>query len=197
MVERLLPLGFIAALVLGASPTALAKCCPLDYVLVSDSRGHDIRIDASELEDRLQDWELQLLSWPVLNGMSKGDNPPPGELGPSYVVTYVHEAGDYEGEVSVRERMYPFARPRPVAFTLKGQTQDWIAQDQRVYAVESGWRPVEEGIISVLFEDAADRVVSSRDDASKGDWHWTIAAGIAAAVLISLLLMKRRLRRAR
>ncbi len=177
--------------------SAVGKCCPLSHIIISDFHGEDVRIDASALEDELEDWEMQLLSWPVFNGMAKGDEAPPGHLGRGYLVSYVHEAGDYDGEVVVRERMYPFARPNPVAFTLKGQTQDWIAKDDRVYPVEWGWRPVQDGIVAGLFAGGEDTRVIPGDDpqpvSMRGSLGWVLAAVLAALVIVgSLLVFDRR-----
>lgn len=154
---------------------------------MSDFDGRDVRIEASELGERLEEWEMQLVSWPVLNGTAKGDRPPPGRLGRGYLVTYVHRAQD--DEVVVRERVYPFARPNPVAFTMKGQTQKWSEDDWTTRRVEPGWRPMQEGIAAALFTrgdaDSSGRAVDP--------WTWLLPlAGVVAAVAGVLLSSKRR-----
>ena len=179
--------GLLAAVgTITAGPVA-AKCCPLEYVVVPDAGGRDLRIDAADLEVRLEEWEMQLLSWPVLNGTGKGDEPPPGRLGRGYVVTYVHDAGYDDAEVVVRERVYPFARPQPVAFTLPGQTQRWSAKDWSTRPVEPGWRPIEEGIVSALFTR------SSETAAPAGAPSWPLPlAGAVVAVAGAVLIARRR-----
>ena len=173
---------------------AAAKCCPLKYVTVSDFHGEDLRIDSSVLEDRLEDWEMQLLSWPVSNGTGKGKESPPGRLGPGYLVTYVHETWDSEGEAGVRERIYPFAEPAPVAFTLKGQTQDWIEADNRVYPVAWGWRPVQQGIVSALFDHEDVDRAGVQGDASDGGAAGYLPLSAIALVAAALVLVWRRRR---
>jgi hypothetical protein len=164
---------------------AAAKCCPLEYVVVSDFEGRDLRVEASDIEQRLEEWEMQLLSWPVLNGTGKGDERPPGPLGRGYLVTYVHDAGYDDAEVVVKERVYPFARPRPVAFTMPGQTQRWSAKDWSTRRVEPGWRPVEEGIVAALFTRGSD------PEAAAGAPSWLLPVGALVAAAVALFLMSR------
>lgn len=189
---RILAATLLACLVFTATASpADAKCCPLRRVIVQASNGDSWVVEGSDLESDLESWDFFLVSWPVFNNPFKGDRTPAGRLGPEFLVTYVHEAADYDGEVSVRERVYPFAQPTPVAFTLIGQKQDWVESDNRSYKVEWGWRPFPAGAVPLLFDQTAGFDIETGGDSSVPRPAYLLITLGAVAVALALRTQRR------
>jgi hypothetical protein len=181
---------------------AQAKCCPLNHLIVIVPGFGDIQISAAQLDSQLHPAEQGNLYWPVLNGSSKGDDRPIGNLGPRHYITYVLE--DSEGNsVQVREKVYLEADP-PVAFAPKGQTAELLRSDER--EVPWGWRPFPEraaNAISFLIDETIGD--SSGASSLAGDlilvtsrswWArfgaWLAAAFVATAGALWFFLRRRR-----
>lgn len=143
LVSAVLLLLLIGALL--AAP-AQAKCCPLDRLVVVVPGFGGIPISADQLDSQLHPDEQGNLYWPVLNGTSKGDDRPAGNLGPRYDITYILEGID-GNSIQVLEKVYLEADP-PVAFAPRGQTAELYPGDVR--AVPWGWRPFPEQAANAL-----------------------------------------------
>jgi hypothetical protein len=145
---------FLVAILVALASPASAKCCELDHLTI-EGPGVDVTLTHAELEDLLSDPDLTLVYWPAFNAMAKGDEAPGGDLGPRYEVTYLLANSEGTVNVSAREALYPFASP-PVAFTHKGQRQNFDADDDRDYPIPWGWRPFPATAVKALFTPHVD-----------------------------------------
>jgi len=157
---------FLLLGILLAAP-AQAKCCALKSLRVIVPGQGGVSISAQQLDAHLAPRGQGNLYWPVLNGSSKGDHRPAGDLGPRYDITYVLD--DLEGQpVHVREVVYLEADP-PAAFARKGQTQELYPGDVR--AVPWGWRPFPgraANALLLLIDEAGFRSDQGRARSSEG-----------------------------
>lgn len=195
----------VLLLLLGAllAAPAQAKCCPLEHLIVIVPGFGGIRVSADQLDSQLHPNEQGNLYWPVLNGSSKGDDRPAGDLGPRYDITYVLE--DTEGSsIQVLEKVYLEADP-PVAFAPRGQTAELLPGDVR--EVPWGWRPFPESAANAILFLVDETVGDGSGTTSlAGDlvlvrdrsWlarfgPWLVAAFVAIAVAFLLLRRRRAL----
>jgi hypothetical protein len=103
---------------------------------------------------------------------------PPSDLGPRYTVTYTMPGPN--GDARIRQEVYPYATPTPLAYTPSGQPY-WDGRSTR-----GGWFAAPAGLKSTLF--AASLPATAPTGSSDGFAGWDTAAWLAvdAAVLLFL-----------
>jgi len=176
-------------LVVSVAAPAVAKCCPLDHLVIKTPGGGQPHwIDGRDIEKRLPDWARGLLTWPVFYGVGKGNEPPEGKLGRSYLAIYVHEAVEGGRVVRARERIYPAAEGGPIAFTLPGQTQEFFPGDER--RVPAGWRPVEEEVwLAIVESDPVKPLGPLTPLPAREGGVRKFAVGVVRTLTVALLLL--------
>lgn len=175
-------------LLLLAASQAFAKGRQFDHLIVEGPGLEDgVTVTRTEVESRLSEGDLSLLYWPIFNDPFKGDERPAGDLGSAYKVTYVWPSSNGDLEISGHETVYPFADP-PVAFTPRGQRQDFSPTDGRDYRIPWGWRPFPEkgaALISEVVDRGSLDTVMPRVEAEPSSQRaWPVGPALVLLILM-------------
>lgn len=120
---------------------------------------------------------------------------PAGQLGPSFVITYVEKYWVNDGEfVRLRALLYPYAESGPVTFVLPDQRTDPF-EPRRV--TRAGWlsypEPLVENLRAAGLPSSHAAVQATQTEPSSA-WPWALA-GTALALLLRVIAGGSRLRR--
>jgi hypothetical protein len=172
--KRLVLLVAIAALAVPGG--ALAKG-PTKAVLQGPGLANGITFAGYEGTGRLGELTEEAGFFPAAFGQEPSPmlaERPTGDLGPRYTITYTVPGGSNERFV-IRQDLYPYALPSPVAYMAPGQPIFGMAS-------RGGWFRAEPALKAALVEAG---LPASRTSATPGGWSLpTKTVAVCAALLI-------------
>lgn len=138
----------------------------------------------------------------LLGAHPKSNDPPEGQLGARFEVTYEFRSYEFRSFVNnkprffgVREFLYPYATGGPVAFTPPGQNYR-VGRDSPEQEAPSGWRSYPPRVVRILQTHGLPVIETARLNAEPVEpqqpWAWLLVPGLLVFLALAARAYRRR-----